>query len=55
MTTFVPIEPGQWALAYIEQFYPGAFDGDMPKALERLVEGGSGWTCLYNQRTSLTF
>ncbi|WP_156936684.1 hypothetical protein [Chelativorans sp. J32] len=45
--TLIPMQPGQWALAYIEHFYPGYFDGDMAGALERLVKGGSGWTCLY--------
>lgn len=47
MTSFVHIEPGQWVLAYVEHFWPGHHDGDMAGALERLVEGGSGWTCLH--------
>lgn len=45
-TALVPIEPGQWVLAYVEHFYPGYIDGDMPRALDALVDGGSGWTCL---------
>lgn len=46
MTAFVPIEPGQWVLAYVEHFWPGHHDGDMAGALARLVDGGSGWDCL---------
>lgn len=43
MTSFVHIEPGQHVLAYVEHYYPGNFDGDMPGALECLASGGSGW------------
>lgn len=50
MTALVPIEPGQWVLAYVEHFYPGYIDGDMPRALEALVNGGSGWDCLHDAR-----
>ncbi|MGB3418754.1 MAG: hypothetical protein WBA36_18930 [Mesorhizobium sp.] len=46
MRALVPIEPGQWVLAYVEHFWPGHYDGDMARALERLVDGGSGWDCL---------
>lgn len=46
MTALIPIEPGQWVLAYIDHFYPGHHDGDMADALEKLVSGGSGWECL---------
>lgn len=42
----LPIEQGQWVLTYIEHFYPSYIEGDMKDALERLVTGGSGWTCL---------
>jgi hypothetical protein len=50
MTALVHIEPGQWVLTYVEHFYPGYRDGNMPRALEHLVEGGSGWDCLYHGR-----
>lgn len=46
MTALVPIEPGQWVLAYVEHFYPGYIDGDMAGSLERLAYRGSGWDCL---------
>lgn len=49
MTALVPIEPGQWVLAYVEYFYPG-HDLDIAAALERLTEGGSGWDCLHKPR-----
>lgn len=45
MTALVPIEPGQWVLAYVVNFYR-SMDGDMAGALESLVYGGSGWDCL---------
>jgi len=44
----IPINPGQWVLAYVEHFYPGHFDRDMACALESLVKGGSGWDCIYD-------
>lgn len=47
-TALVPIQPGQWVLAYYDHFWPGNYDNDMPVALERLVERGSGWDCLHN-------
>lgn len=47
MTAFVPIEPGQWVLAYVEHFGPYPGEGDLREALERLDQGGSGWDCLY--------
>lgn len=50
MTELVNIEPGQWVLTYVEEFYPGFLDGDMAGALEHLVERGSGWDCLYHGR-----
>lgn len=46
MTALVSIEPGQWVLAYRHELWPGALDGDMAGALERLSEGGSGWDFL---------
>lgn len=50
MTALVHIEPGQWVLAYVEEFYPGYTDGDMAGALEHLVKRGSGWDCLFHGR-----
>lgn len=46
MNAFVPIEAGQWVLAYVEHFYPGILSGDMAGALESLVVSGSGWDCI---------
>jgi hypothetical protein len=48
MTALVPIEPGQWVLAYIVHFYPSYIEGDMASALEKLVCGGSGWDCIHD-------
>lgn len=50
MTALVPIEPGQWVLAYVEHFCRATFDGDLRDALERLTEGGSGWDCIHDAR-----
>ncbi len=50
MTALVPIDAGQWVLAYYEHFFPGHIDDDMPGSLERLVYGGSGWDCLRDAR-----
>ncbi|MHA6641328.1 hypothetical protein [Mesorhizobium sp. A623] len=46
MTALVPIEPGQWVLAYVDSFGPDPFDGDLLRALRLLDHGGSGWDCL---------
>lgn len=46
MTAVVPIEPGQWVLAYRREFWPGVLDGDMAAALERLAYRGSHWDYL---------
>ncbi|WP_144223625.1 hypothetical protein [Mesorhizobium amorphae] len=46
MTAQVPIQPGQWVLAYVDHFGPQPSDYDLVRALERLDQGGSGWDCL---------
>jgi hypothetical protein len=46
MTALVPIERGQWVLAYVEHFGPYPGEGDLREALECLDHGGSGWDCL---------
>jgi hypothetical protein len=46
MTALVPITAGQWVLAFVEHFGPDPIWCSLPKALERLQFGGSGWDCL---------
>ncbi|PAP94507.1 hypothetical protein [Mesorhizobium wenxiniae] len=50
MTAQIEIQPGQWVLAYVDQFCTAYIDDDMPRALERLTSGGSGWACLSPKR-----
>jgi len=47
MTAIVPIDVGQWVLTYVEHYCPALLGGGMPRALERLSEGGSGWESLW--------
>lgn len=47
MTALVPIEPGQWVLAYKDGCGPYPGSGELRESVERLVEGGSGWTCFH--------
>lgn len=41
----VPIECGQWILAYVEHFMPDP--DDLGASVERLTSRGSGWICLH--------
>lgn len=43
MRSFLPIEPGQYVLAWRPEFYVCEGEGDMPEALARLQYRGAGW------------